>query len=163
MQGLRFSEKVDVFIEKTALRRVRAYKPWIVTASIDGQSGLMRSHTRWTTKYHSIFYQIVVRLLGYKKAHHEPSNIFFTSTVCSIQKHFEKGLLKSRCLISIFETYILIQMYSLLWVFNLFFLNRENIQKTLLFNNPDSSQCVVFCDQFLWKIAARKRDRLFLA
>ena len=45
--GLTFFQKMSISLQGTALWRVRAYKPRIVTIkNIDGVSGLMRAHTR---------------------------------------------------------------------------------------------------------------------
>ena len=72
-----FFEKWSIFPRGTALWRVRASKPRIVTINnIDGVSGLRTAHTRWAPKYPSFFDQILKPLLGCKKPIMSPSKIW---------------------------------------------------------------------------------------
>ena len=85
-----FFEKRSIFPQGTEKNPVRASKPRIVTINnIDGVSGLMRAHTRWAKKYHSIFDQILSPLFGCKKPIMSPSKIYLHFS------HIEKTLKKA--------------------------------------------------------------------
>ena len=94
--GLTFFRENSIFPQGTALWRVRASKPRIVTINnIDGVSGLMRAHTRWAKKHPSMFHLLSPRF-GCKKP---IKNLF---TFWSHQKNTQK----SRSQISQFLHYI---------------------------------------------------------
>ena len=85
-----FFEESSNLLWGTALWRVRAYKPRIVTINnIDGVSGLMRAHTRWAKKYHSMFDRILSPPFGCKKPIMSPSKIYLHFS------HIEKTLKKA--------------------------------------------------------------------
>ena len=85
-----FFEKWSIFPWGTALWRVRAHKPRIVTINnIDGVSGLRTAHTRWAQKYPSFFDQILNPLFGCKKPIMSPSKNYLHFS------HIEKTLKKA--------------------------------------------------------------------